>query len=75
MTPDSGATVDVPTLRWSPVVGAERFEVKVFKNDGAQVGAPSSPTPTPTRPSGQTVLPTSGNPYTWTVHAISAKGA
>ena len=73
MTPSGGATVDIPTLKWSPVAGAERFEVKISKNDGSPVRSAFTYANSYTL-SGTTTLPTSGNPYSWTVRAISGKG-
>ena len=74
MTPAGGATVDIPTLRWSPVVGAERFEIKIFRGDNTEVKSATTYANSYT-PAGMTTLPASGNPYTWTVRAVSAKGA
>ncbi len=70
LSPTNGATVQVPTLTWSPVAGAATYRVKVINNVGTQVAtvdtAATSWTPTTTRL-------TSGT-YRWDVVAISNQG-
>ena len=49
MTPRNGAVVDVPTLSWTPVVGAQTYDIGLKREDGTASTRPR-PTPPPTRP-------------------------
>lgn len=73
MAPANGATVDVPTFSWSSAPGAESYTVTVRNNTGSSVDSAKTFSTSYT-PDGTTPLPTSGNPYTWELNAVSADG-
>ena len=70
-SPTSGATVDVPTLEWSPTRESNQYEVTV-KNKNSQVVAQVDTFSTSWTPENK-LTPTDG-PFTWTVVSIDASG-
>lgn len=74
MSPSGGETVDVPTLRWKPGVGAQTYTVLIRRNDG-QVVDQATTYATSYTPKGNVVLDPARNPYTWTVSSKSTKGS
>lgn len=71
MTPRNGAVVDVPTLSWTPVVGAQTYSVVIKREDGVTVDSATTYATTYT-PRGSTRLP--AGRYTWTITGSSTKG-
>ena len=71
--PTGGATVDIPALRWQPGIGAETYEVKVFKGNGSQIASATTSSPSYTL-TGTTALVPADGPFSWSVQAISTKG-
>lgn len=74
MTPRGGTTVDVPTLSWTPGVGAQTYNVTIRRNDGAIVDQATTYATSYT-PKGSTVLDPAFNPYTWSISSKSTKGS
>ncbi|MDZ5663825.1 Ig-like domain repeat protein [Nocardioides sp. zg-1308] len=72
-SPSGGQTVAVPTFSWTPVIGAERYEVEVATKAGTVVGAAETKSPSWTIP-GTARLDPADNPHTWRVRAITTKG-
>lgn len=70
VSPPNGATVDVPTLTWDALAGAESYYVRVF-NSGGTVQETTTFSTSWTPPA--QLAPASG-PYTWTVQAIDTEG-
>jgi hypothetical protein len=71
--PADGDTVAVPTMRWSPVPGAEKYRVTLTSKSGSPVtGFPLMTYTTSVTPSYG--LSATQSPYTWTVQAIDATG-
>ncbi len=73
MTPANGVTVDVPTLRWSPLEDATSYAVKIVNGAGQTVKsvttASTSYTPVLT-----SALTADKGPFTWSLTALSPKG-
>ncbi len=70
-SPVDGATVDVPTLSWSPTRETNQYEVVVKDKNGSVVASVDTYS-TSWTPSAK--LDPSGGPYTWTVVSIDASG-
>ena len=71
-SPAAGASgIEIPTLSWDPLPGAESYLVKIA-NTGGSVVDQTSTYSTSYTPLAQ--LPTSGNPYRWTVQAVDSSG-
>ena len=71
-SPANGATVDVPTLKWDPVRETHIYNVLIKDHTGAVAASVQTHSTSWTPEGGQ--LPTSGNPYSWTVQAVKAVG-
>lgn len=71
MTPRNGAVVDVPTLSWTPTVGAQTFDIVVKREDGSVVDTATTYANSYT-PKGGTRLP--AGRYTWSIIGSSTKG-
>lgn len=71
-SPAPDATVDVPTLRWTPDVDAEQYAVSVKDASGATVASVTTYASSYTPP--RELKPADG-PFTWSVRAIEANGA
>lgn len=71
--PADGATVDVPTLRWTPVKGMEYYRIEVKKADGSMVdsGRTSATTFTPSAQVGLDPLVTADGPFKWELWGVS----
>ncbi len=70
---DLATAVDVPTLTWSEVGGAEKYRVTLVSKTGAPVsGFPLTTYNTSATP--LTVLSADQSPYSWSVQAIDATG-
>src|SRR4029079_10645150 len=72
IAPANGTTVDVPTLRWNPVRESQAYQV-VLKDQAGNIAANFQTASTSWTP--ESTLPTSGNPYTWTVQSVDASGS
>jgi hypothetical protein len=72
-SPSGGDTVDVPTLTWEPGLGAETYEVKIYKSNGSQVGGGTTSSPSYSLTGTAALLPADG-PFRWSVQAFSTKG-
>ncbi len=72
LSPASGSTVDVPTLTWQAVANVQTYQV-VVKDKNGNAAASTNTSSTSWTP--ESALPSSGNPYTWTVRAQPAQGA
>ncbi|MFN8183570.1 MAG: fibronectin type III domain-containing protein [Candidatus Nanopelagicales bacterium] len=77
-TPTSGVTVDQPVFTWSPVTGADRYEIEVALDDQfVTVTDPGDEMP-PRPVYGTTYVPTysySAKTLYWHVRAVAANGA
>jgi len=74
-SPANNEVVDVPTLRWQPARGVERYQVAVQDGTGRNVLSNKRTYATSYTPVGLTKpLDPAKNPYTWSVHAIEADG-
>ena len=71
MTPRNGAVVDVPTLSWTPTVGAQTYDIVVKREDGSVVDTATTYATSYT-PKGGTRLP--AGKYTWSIAGSSTKG-
>lgn len=71
--PADGATVDVPTLRWTPVKGMEYYLIEVKKADGSMVesGRTSATTFTPSAQVGLDPLAPADGPFSWELWGVS----
>jgi len=74
MAPVGGVTVDVPTLTWDPVIGAEKYTIQIRKSDNSLVKSVTTSSSSYTL-SGTTKLDPASNPYTWSVMATTAEGS
>ncbi|WP_162799354.1 Ig-like domain repeat protein [Nocardioides sp. 616] len=73
LSPRAGETVDIPTLRWTPGVAAEKYEVEILASGSSSPMHKAATAGTSYTPIG-TALPTSGNPYRWRIVAVEAGG-
>jgi hypothetical protein len=71
MAPGNSVTVDVPTLSWDTVTGAESYEVLVFNAGGSKV-VDAETAATSYTPSGETALAPEDGPFRWQITAIGA---
>ncbi|HET7430654.1 MAG TPA: Ig-like domain-containing protein [Nocardioides sp.] len=71
-SPANGATVDVPTLRWSPTPETEQYEVVLRDKGGNQVAdiTTHSTSWTP-----ESLLTAANSPYSWTVQSVDSSGS
>ena len=69
LSPAPAATVEVPTLRWSPVTGADSYRVTVTAVSDGDGGGTFTTTGTSYTPRAQL---TAGKTYRWQVQALSA---
>jgi large repetitive protein len=65
-SPASGATVDLPSVSWQPVTGAEQYKVTLTWSDGVITDTTYS---TSWSPADEALDPATG-PFRWTVQAI-----
>lgn len=69
-SPANGATVDVPTVTWTPLEDAETYEVRIIDAGGTAVSETTHATSfTPTRR-----LRAENGPFRWTVRAVESDG-
>jgi hypothetical protein len=74
VSPTEEAVVDIPTLRWQPQMGAEKFEVSITNRVGATVLPTTTTYATSyTLVDKQRLNPADG-PFTWRIAAIEAGG-
>ena len=71
LSPANGATVFVPTLRWSPVSGASTYQVTVTATNGGGGGGSWETTGTSYTPRARL---TAGKSYRWTVQTVGLTG-
>lgn len=71
MTPTGGQVVDVPTLRWTPMLGADTYTVQIKKANG-DVVVSATTSATSYTPDGQ--APLAAGTYQWTIRASSVRG-
>jgi hypothetical protein len=71
MSPTGGQTVDVPTLKWDTMVGAETYRIRILKANGTQVVTKET-SATSYTPHGSTKLNPADGPFTWQVTALGA---
>jgi hypothetical protein len=74
LSPANGATVDIPTLRWSPIRTAETYEVTIKDKFGTAVKSNVETRSTSYTVVGRDALDPAKGPYTWYLTAISASG-
>ena len=70
-SPTNGSTVDIPTLDWAPSAGTQTYHV-VIRDKDSNVVANVDTSSTSWTPESR--LPTTGNPYTWTVQSTPYGG-
>ncbi|WP_159081631.1 Ig-like domain repeat protein [Nocardioides sediminis] len=73
MTPTGGATVDVPTLKWAPVTGAETYDIKILRANGTTADSAKTSSTSYT-PDGTTRLDPANNPHRWQITANTTEG-
>lgn len=73
LSPVGGATVDVPTLRWTPGVAAEKYKVEIFKSGATSPFHTKTTYATSYTPVDSELKPADG-PFTWRLSAIEAGG-
>lgn len=66
------ALVDVPTLKWEPVAGAERYQVNLLSYGGISKSVTTYSTSW--TPAALLAADQDENPYKWTVQAVDADG-
>jgi len=71
LSPVDGAPVQIPTLTWDPVAGANQYQVSVSRVDTGQVVATASTYTTTWTP--RSLLPVDVE-YRWSVRSVSASG-
>jgi hypothetical protein len=71
ISPLTGSTVDIPTLRWEPALDADKYFVEIKWSGGSRSATTYSTSWTPT---GTSKLDPSKGPFTWTVQAIDHHG-
>lgn len=71
LAPSPGATVEVPTLSWSPVPGANSYRVTISSVDGGDGTGTFNTTGTTFTPRGAL---TPGKSYRWQVQTVSLSG-
>jgi Bacterial Ig-like domain len=71
LSPANGAVVDVPTMTWQPVANVQSYLLTVSDTNN-NIVANVATSSTSWTPEGK--LPTSGNPYSWTVRAVPYQG-
>jgi hypothetical protein len=69
-----GATVEVPTLRWTPQRDAVSYKVTLRNRAGTTVKSVTTYATSYT-PTGTTALKAADGPFTWSVLAVAASGA
>ncbi|PVG82734.1 hypothetical protein DDE18_10235 [Nocardioides gansuensis] len=73
LSPSGGETVDVPTLTWDPVIGAETYEIRIRRANGSEVDSATTSSTSYTM-DGTTPLDPANNPHRWEIMAVNAKG-
>lgn len=68
LSPTSGSTVDLPTLRWDAVAGAASYRVTLTATDGGSGGGTFTTSSTSYTPRS---LLTPGKSYRWTVQTVN----
>jgi hypothetical protein len=71
VSPLTGDTVDIPTLRWEPALDANKYYVEI--KSGGKVVKSTETYSTSWTPTGPKLDPAKG-PFTWTVQAIDLHG-
>lgn len=72
LTPSGGVTVDVPTLRWSPVRGADHYEIDIKNGLGQSVKSSITTYSTSYTPVNVDALDPAKGPFTWWIRAVNA---
>ena len=73
VVPANAAVVDVPRLSWSPVKGAEKYQIEIIANNGAPAVTATTYSTSYT-PVGVDRLTAAKSPYTWKLTAVEANG-
>ncbi|MDO7869277.1 Ig-like domain-containing protein [Nocardioides jiangxiensis] len=72
MSPADGETVDIPTLRWTPVAGAVKYSLSIYNAAGKSVKTGITTASTSYTPVDVTALSPAAGPFTWRISAITA---
>lgn len=73
LAPNSGQTVDVPTLSWDPVLGVDNYRIEIHNFSGGLVKAFDTKSTSYTL-HGQTRLDPLDGPFIWSVLATTSSG-
>jgi hypothetical protein len=74
MSPVGGATVDVPTLRWTATKSAETYTIEVAKANGTPAVPVVTTSATSYTISGREQLKPADGPFSWSIYSTSTDG-